>query len=61
MRQRDASEVRSDARDRSFFGGSSRAYAMAIVNEEYAIDWRTGGLARYTNASDMTGRVSGQH
>ena len=34
---------------------------MAVANEEFAIEWRTTGLARYTNASDMTGRVSHQH
>ena len=32
-----------------------------VANEEFAIEWRTVGLARIVNASSMAGRVSHQH
>ena len=63
LQQRDAPKARWVARVRSIFlwGVSFGLAPMAIATEQYALEWRTPGLARYTNASDMSCRVSGQH
>ena len=34
---------------------------MAVAVERYKVEWVTPGLARYTNNSDMAGRVSASH